>query len=75
MQSENPDLKEATMYKKYSCFIALVSFPFGLMGFILRDSSSFAIDMMSYGIVGLFIGLISLFFWNRKLRTLRKQIE
>jgi hypothetical protein len=29
------------MYTKYSLFIAIISIPFTLMGFILRNSSSF----------------------------------
>ena len=69
---DRPELKEAVMYTKYSLFITIISLPFGLMGYILRDSGPFAIDVMSYSIVGFFIGLLLLFIWYWKLKKLRR---
>jgi len=71
MPSERPELREAVLYTKYSLFITIISLPFGLMGYVLKDSSSFAIDLMPYGSVGFFIGLSSLIFWYRKWKKLK----
>jgi hypothetical protein len=71
MQSERPELREAVMYAKYSLFITIVSVPFMVMGYILKNNSSFAIDIMSYGIIGFIMGLSTMLFWYRKWRKLR----
>ncbi len=75
METDEQELRDAVIYTKYSLFITIVSLPFGLMGFILRESSSFAIDMFAYGILGFFIGLISLFIWYWKLKKLRRNLR
>ena len=74
MQTDKPEIKEAVMYTKYSLFITIISLPFGLMGFILKDSGSFAIDVMVYAVVGFFIGLLSLLICYLKLKKLRRNL-
>jgi hypothetical protein len=72
---DNRELKEAVMYRNYSLAITITSIPFSVMGFILRDSSSFAIEMMSLGIVGFFVGLVSLLIWHLKWKKLSERNE
>jgi hypothetical protein len=72
MQSERPELREAKMYTWYSLFIIIMSLPFSLMCYVLKDSAPSAIELMPYGIAGFFIGLLSLFIWYRKWKKLRK---
>ena len=74
MQTEKPEIKEALLYTRYSLFITIISLPFGLMGYILKDSGSFAIDVMAYALVGFFIGLLSLLIWYWKLKKLRRNL-
>jgi hypothetical protein len=72
MQSERPEIKEAQLYTWYSLFITIISLLFSLMCYVIKDRVSSVIDLMSYGITGFFIGLISLFIWYRKWKKLRK---
>ncbi len=74
MHTDKPEIKEALLYTKYSLFITIISLPFGLMGYLLNDSGSFAIDVMAYAFVGFFIGLLSLLIWQLKLKKLRRNL-
>jgi hypothetical protein len=69
MAEESPELREALLYTRYSLFITIVTIPFGFLGYVLRDSSSFALEVASLAIVG----LLTLIFWYRKLNKLRNR--
>ena len=71
MTDDSNDYKEAVLYKKYSLFITIVSLPFLVMGHILQDSSTFATDIMSWGVVGLMVGIPCLVFWDNKSKKLK----
>lgn len=71
--TDTNEYKEATLYKKYSLFITIVSIPFLLMGYILRDSSSFAIDVMAWGAIGLVVGIPCFVFFDKKSKKLKNQ--
>jgi len=75
MQSNGQELKEALMYTKYSLFAIIISFLFGLVGYVVKDHSSFTIELLSIGIVGLFIGFLSLLYWYRKWKKLDGKLK
>ena len=73
--TDTNEYKEALLYKKYSLFIAIVSIPFLLIGYILRDSSSFAIEVMSLGTVGLVVGIPCFLIFDKRSKNLKNQGE
>jgi hypothetical protein len=66
MSSESPQVKEAITYTIISLLIVFASMMFGLIGYILRNSSPFAVKMLSFGILGFPSGIIMTMVWVRR---------
>ena len=74
-QETEQKVKEALLQTKVSLLLTALSLPFGLMGWILRHSSSFAVEIFALAVVAFVICLPLTVIWYRTWKNRMKDAE